>query len=51
MTMIKNTERHFRCKICSFSYDEKEWAEKCYNWCKEYKSCNMEITKHADSHK
>jgi len=28
-------------------YQEKEWAEKCEAWCKEHKSCNLKITKHA----
>lgn len=28
-------------------YTEKEWAEKCEAWCKEHKSCNIEIISHA----
>ena len=35
------------CEECDFLYEDKEWAEKCEAWCKEYKSCNLEITKHS----
>ncbi len=35
------------CEECKLKYIEKDWAEKCENWCKEYKSCNLEITNHA----
>ena len=43
-----------RCPECGLEYEEKEWADKCEAWCKEHKSCNIEITKHAvenDTHK
>lgn len=42
----KHTEL-FQCPECGLEYKEKEWAEKCETWCKKYKSCNLEITKHA----
>ena len=42
-----NHEELYRCPECGFQYREKEWAEKCEKWCKEHKSCNLEITKHA----
>lgn len=49
--MVKETEKDKRtlylCEECGFAYAEKEWADKCENWCKEYSSCNLEITKHA----
>ena len=35
------------CEICNFAYEEKDIAEKCQKWCNEYKSCNLEITKHS----
>lgn len=35
------------CKICKLSYEEKEWAEKCEEFCKKNHACSMEITKHA----
>lgn len=37
----------YQCPECGFWYKEKEWAEKCEVWCKEHKSCNLEITKYA----
>ncbi len=37
----------YKCPECGLEYKEKEWAEKCEQWCKEHKSCNLEITKHA----
>lgn len=43
----KKEEKLYRCPECGFWYKEKEWAEKCEAWCKEHKSCNIEITKHA----
>ena len=37
----------YQCPECKLLYKEKEWVEKCRAWCKEHKSCNLEITKHA----
>ena len=37
----------YQCEECGFKYKEREWAEKCEAWCKEHKSCNLEITQHA----
>jgi len=37
----------YRCNECGFYYAEKEWAEKCQQWCKEHNSCNLDIIKHA----
>jgi len=37
----------FICQKCGFNYKEKQWTERCENWCKEHHSCNIEITKHA----
>ena len=33
------------CDICNFAYNEKATAKKCESWCRENKSCNLEITK------
>lgn len=44
----KETGDIHQCPECGFHYREKEWAEKCEAWCKEHKSCNLEITAHAD---
>lgn len=39
----------FVCKECGIAYAEKEWAEKCEEWCRIHKSCNLEIIQHAIS--
>ncbi|MBI4153884.1 hypothetical protein HY501_00970 [Candidatus Woesearchaeota archaeon] len=41
------TVKLYRCRACGFEYSEKEWADKCYEWCSKHKSCNIEIIKHA----
>ena len=43
----KNGKKYYICEICKFAYESREWAEKCENFCKEYNSCSLEITKHA----
>ncbi len=37
----------YACPECGMSYAEPEWAKKCSAWCKEHKSCNLEIIKYA----
>jgi len=37
----------YQCEECGFRYAEREWAEKCEAWCREHRSCNLEITKYA----
>ncbi len=37
----------YQCEECSLKYEEKEWAEKCENWCKENNSCNLDIIQHS----
>lgn len=36
------------CPECDLSYKDQEWAKKCAAWCREHKSCNLEIIKHAE---
>ncbi len=40
-------KRYYQCGICELVYENKSWAGKCEAWCRENKSCNLEITKHA----
>jgi len=40
-----------QCEECSFHYEDREWAEKCEAWCREHKSCNIEITARAEENK
>lgn len=37
----------YKCEECGLEYKEKEWEEKCEEWCRQHKSCNLEIIKHA----
>ncbi|RMD65745.1 hypothetical protein D6817_05490 [Candidatus Pacearchaeota archaeon] len=37
----------WQCEECGFHYETRDLAEKCEAWCKEHRSCSMEITKHA----
>lgn len=41
----------YQCQECGFLYEDAGWAEKCEDWCREHKSCNLEIIQHAISEK
>lgn len=43
----KNNETRYQCEECDLYYREREWAEKCETWCREYQSCNIEIIQYA----
>ena len=43
----KDGKTYFQCGACGFFYETRELAQKCEDWCKRTKSCNIEITKHA----
>lgn len=49
MVTIQKQNNHevYQCEECKLWYREKEIAQKCQAWCKEHKSCNLEIIKHA----
>ena len=53
--MVKLTQQNdkelYQCEECGFHYENREWAEKCEEWCREHKSCNLEITAHAEENK
>jgi predicted ATP-dependent serine protease len=44
---MDDKKQMYICKECGFGYEEKSWAEKCEQWCKEHHSCNLEITSHG----
>jgi hypothetical protein len=48
--MVKEIKRAdkkiYQCEECKLLYDEKIWATKCEEWCKNNHTCNIEITKH-----
>ena len=43
----KGNKNYYMCEECGFYYIDKSMAKKCQRWCKEHKSCNLEITSHA----
>ena len=47
--MQNKQNKLFECKECNMLYKEKELAEKCENWCRKYKSCNLEFVKNHQS--
>ncbi len=42
-----NEKKIYVCIVCGFEYEEKQWADKCEAWCREKKSCNLDIIKHG----
>ncbi len=48
---INNNQNLYQCKECGLNYRNKEFANKCEAWCKEYKTCNVEITAQAEENK
>ncbi|MBI2030697.1 hypothetical protein HYT05_03675 [Candidatus Kaiserbacteria bacterium] len=45
----KKADEVYTCPACGLSYREAEWARKCETWCRQYKSCNLDIIQHAIS--
>jgi hypothetical protein len=49
--MVGKTEKQnkvlYQCEDCGHFYETEELAKKCEEWCKEHKSCNLEIIKYA----
>lgn len=47
----KNNQNLYKCEECGFDYKDKEWAEKCEDWCREHHTCNIEIIKQSEENK
>ena len=45
--ITKEDKTYYQCEECGLFYTDKETAEKCEAWCKEHKSCNLDIIKSA----
>ncbi len=43
----ENGKTLYICEECNFTYEQKEWAEKCQRWCEQHHSCNLEIIQHG----
>ena len=37
----------FKCMKCGWMYEDKKWAEKCEDYCKKHKACNIKLAKYA----
>ena len=42
----KKNECYF-CEECQMAYVDKKKAYECEEWCKKYKSCNLDIIKYS----
>ena len=38
-----NKEKLYKCPECGLHYESEDQTKKCEAWCKEHKSCNLEI--------
>jgi uncharacterized membrane protein YvbJ len=45
----KESKKYYQCEECGHIYETEELANKCEVWCKEHKSCNLEIVKESVS--
>lgn len=43
----QDNQEIYKCEECGLGYKSKEIAEKCENWCREHKSCNLDIIQNA----
>ena len=43
----KKDKTLFICEECGLAYEQKEWAEKCQQWCRDTQSCNLEIIQYS----
>ncbi|MEM5815331.1 MAG: hypothetical protein QXD89_02495 [Candidatus Aenigmatarchaeota archaeon] len=43
----KESKKYYQCEECGHIYEREELANKCEEWCKEHKSCNLEIVKES----
>ncbi|MBS7617515.1 hypothetical protein KEJ25_02765 [Candidatus Bathyarchaeota archaeon] len=43
----RENETFYICEECGLAYKERSWAERCEEFCSKYRSCSLEITKHA----
>ncbi|KKL94077.1 hypothetical protein LCGC14_1868260 [marine sediment metagenome] len=45
---MQNEEKtYYTCEACGLKYEEREWRDKCQEWCERTHSCNLEIIEHA----
>lgn len=42
---MEDAKKIYQCPICGFHYRDGMTAKKCEDWCREHKSCNLQIIK------
>lgn len=47
MDNYEGEDRRYKCSVCGYLYKEKDWADKCAQWCRETNSRNLEINQHG----
>ncbi|MBC7869116.1 hypothetical protein H7X69_02990 [Candidatus Saccharibacteria bacterium] len=45
MTEQPDNTNTYQCAECGLHFHDEAVALQCASWCKEYKSCNLDITK------
>lgn len=48
---IKKDQNTYQCKECLLHYKDRETVLQCEAWCKEHKTCNVEITRNAEENR
>jgi len=43
----KDNKTYYQCEECEHIYETEELSNKCEEWCKKHKSCNLEIVKES----
>jgi len=38
---------YYQCEICLMYYESEKFAKECEDFCKKFKSCNVNLIKHA----
>ncbi len=48
MEVEKDGKTYYVCGVCNSAYEEKEWADKCQEWCDSHNgTCSLEIIQHS----
>ncbi|MBI3305276.1 hypothetical protein HYZ80_03075 [Candidatus Parcubacteria bacterium] len=46
-TLTDQNRTLFACEACGFRYPTEDLAQRCEAWCREHRSCNLEIIKYG----
>ncbi len=45
--MTGKKKKLYQCADCKLWYEDKEWADRCFEWCTAHHTCSLAITRHA----